>query len=53
LLALTAEQKKIISQNDRKMKEEFLTQAPNINHGTVKMHDKYKNYMNLVQTVKQ
>jgi len=53
LLALTGDQKKIIAQNDRKMKEEFLTQAPNINHGTVKMHEKYRNYMSLVQSVKQ
>ncbi len=52
LLALTAEQKKIIADNDRKMKEEFLTQAPSINHGTVKMNPKYKDYMELVQTVK-
>mmetsp|Transcript_19494 Transcript_19494/g.29958 ORF Transcript_19494/g.29958 Transcript_19494/m.29958 type:complete len:329 (-) Transcript_19494:41-1027(-) len=53
LLTLTVDQKKIIGDNDRKMKEEFLTQAPTINHGSVKMNQKYKDYMEIVQTVKQ
>lgn len=50
LLQLTEEQKKIVVENDRKMKHEFLAQAPAINHGTIKMHDKYKSYMSMVQS---
>jgi hypothetical protein len=46
---LSPEQKKILAENDRKMKNEFLAQAPAINHGTVKMHEKYKSYMSMVQ----
>lgn len=48
LLSLTAEQKAIIAENDRKAKNEFLTQAPAISHGTVKMTEKYKGYMGMV-----
>jgi len=47
LLALTTEQRKIIAENDRKMKNEFLTQAPAINHGAVKMNEKYKSYVSM------
>ena len=53
LLALTKEQQKLVADNDRKLREEFLTKAPAINHGVVKMHEKYKNYMSLVQSVKK
>jgi len=31
------------------MKNEFLMAAPAISHGTVKMSDKYKGYMTMVQ----
>jgi len=48
LLSLTAEQRQLVADNDRKMKNEFLMAAPAISHGTVKMSDKYKNYMNMV-----
>jgi hypothetical protein len=47
-LSLTAEQRQLVADNDRKMKNEFLMAAPAISHGTVKMSDKYKNYMNMV-----
>jgi hypothetical protein len=50
LLALTPEQKQIVAENDRKAKNEFLSQAPAISHGTVKMSDKYKNYMAMVHS---
>ena len=50
LLQLSEEQKKIVVENDRKMKNEYLGQAPNINHGTIKMNDKYKQYMSMVQS---
>lgn len=48
LLSLSSEQKAIIAENDRKAKNEFLSQAPAISHGTVKNSDKYKGYMNMV-----
>jgi len=49
LLALTEEQKDIVAANDRKMKNEFLATAPGITHGAVKMTDKFKNYVSMVQ----
>jgi len=42
LLALSDSQKRIVAENDRKIKNEFLASPPNISHGTVKMHEKYK-----------
>lgn len=50
MLSLTDEQKKIVIENDRKHKHEFLATAPAINHGTIKMHDKFKSYMQMVQS---
>jgi len=41
LLSLTDEQKKIVADNDRKFKNEFLAVAPAISHGTVKNSEKY------------
>ena len=49
LLSLSDEQKKIVGDNDRKLKNEFLASAPHIAHGTVKNHEKYKSYMQMVQ----
>ena len=49
LLSLSAQQKQIVAENDKKMKNEFLAQAPAIAHGTVKNTDKYKSYMSMVQ----
>ena len=48
LLQLTDEQKKIVAENDRKLKNEFLATAPAIAHGGVKMTPKYKDYMGMV-----
>jgi len=48
LLSLSADQKKIVSDNDRKLKNEYLAMAPHITHGTVKMNEKYKEYMGMV-----
>ena len=50
LLSLTAEQKGIVAENDKKMKNEFLAAAPQISHGTVKNSDKYKAYMSMVHS---
>ena len=49
LLQLTDEQRRIVSENDRKMKNEFLQAPPHITHGAVKMNDKYRSYMDMVK----
>ena len=49
LLSLTDEQRGILTQNDKKMKNEFLLQPPPITHAAVKGHPKYTNYMKMVQ----
>ena len=49
LLSLSADQKKSIVENDRKAKNEFLGAAPAITHGSVKMNEKYKNYVTMAQ----
>lgn len=49
LLSLSDAQKRIVAENDRKMKNEFLTAAPVITHGGVKMHDKYKSFVAMAQ----
>ena len=48
LFALTDEQRRTLAENDKRMKNEFLQQAPGISHGAVKMHEKYKHYMKMV-----
>jgi hypothetical protein len=50
LLSLTAAQKATVAENDRKMKTEFLTAAPQISHGTIKASEKYLSYMTMVKT---
>lgn len=45
LLSLTQEQRGIVAENDRKMKNEFLAAAPQISHGSIKNSDRYKAYM--------
>lgn len=45
LLALTADQKRAIADNDRKAKEEFLNAMPQINNPGVKMNAKFKSYV--------
>lgn len=47
LLSLSEEQKRIVADNDRKAKNEFLATPPHITHGAVKMHDKYKSYVQM------
>lgn len=47
LLSLSEEQKKIVAENDKKAKNEFLSAAPHITHGAVKMHEKYKSYVQM------
>lgn len=50
LMSISDEQRRIIADNDRKLKNEFLAQAPHITHGSVKNHDKYRAYMQMVQS---
>lgn len=50
MLALSADQKKIVVDNDRKLKNEFLGAAPAINHGTVKMTPKFKAYVAMAKS---
>ena len=49
LLQLNADQRQIVSENDRKAKNEFLAAAPQVTHGTLKVSDSYKDYMSMVQ----
>lgn len=49
LLSLSVEQKKIVGDNDRKLKNEYLAAAPHITHGSVKLNEKYMQYMTMVQ----
>jgi len=49
LLSLNDEQKKLVVENDRKLKNEFLAKAPEVSHGTIKMSEKYRNYVSMVQ----
>jgi len=41
MLSLTAEQKRLIGENDRRVKEDFLSRAPAINNPGVRMHPKF------------
>jgi len=50
MLALNADQKQIVVDNDRKLKNEFLGAAPAINHGTVKMTPKFKAYVAMAKS---
>ena len=45
MLSLTADQKVLVVNNDRKLKNEFLGAAPAIAHGTVKETPKFKAYV--------
>ena len=51
LLSLTAEQRRVIADNDRKSKIEYLGTAPNINNPGIKSHEKYKNFVDMVHNV--
>ena len=50
LLSLSEDQKKLVVENDRKIKNEFLATAPAVSHGSLKMSEKYKNYMSMVHS---
>lgn len=42
LLSLTPQQRQLVADNDRKLKNEFLGAAPGITHGGIKMSEQYK-----------
>ena len=44
MLSLTADQKRIVVDQDRKAKQEFLTATPSINNAAVKAHEKYREF---------
>jgi uncharacterized protein YukE len=48
LLSLSETQKKLIADQDRKTKVEFLTKQPKINNAGVKVHEKFKQYVSMV-----
>ena len=53
LFALSNEQRKMLAENDKRLKNEFLQAPPAISHGSIKMHDKYKAYLKMVHGATQ
>jgi hypothetical protein len=51
LLSLTPEQRRVIADNDRKAKIDYLGTAPNINNPGIKAHEKYKNFVDMVNNI--
>jgi hypothetical protein len=51
LLSLTTEQRRTIADMDRKAKIEYLSTVPNINNPGIKSHEKYKNFVDIVNSV--
>lgn len=53
LLSLSDDQRKMLADKDKAVKNEFLQGAPAISHGGVKMHPKFKNYMKMAKEATQ
>jgi mannitol-1-phosphate/altronate dehydrogenase len=51
LLSLSSEQRRVIADNDRKAKVDYLGTAPNINNPGIKSHEKYKNFVEMVHNI--
>jgi hypothetical protein len=51
LLSLTTEQRRVIADQDRKAKADYLGTAPNINNPGIKSHEKYRNYVDMVHNI--
>ena len=49
LLSLNADQKKVISDSDKRDKQAFLAAVPNINNPGVKSHEKYKQFADSIK----
>ena len=47
---MSDDQRKLVAENDRKLKNEYLAAAPHITHGTVKNNAKYQAYMTMVKS---
>lgn len=50
LLSLTPQQRHLVAENDKKLKNEFLGAAPQISHGGLKMSEQYKNYVTVAHS---
>ena len=51
LLSLSTEQRRVIADNDRKAKIDYLGTVPNINNPGIKSHEKYKNFVEMVHNI--
>lgn len=51
LLSLTPEQRRVVADNDRKAKIDYLGTAPNINNPGIKSHEKYRNFVDMVNNI--
>ena len=51
LLSLSSDQRRFVSDQDRKAKIDYLGAVPNVNNPGVKSHDKYKNFVDMVHNV--
>jgi hypothetical protein len=51
LLSLTPEQRRIVADQDRKAKVEYLGTAPNINNPGIKSHEKYRSFVDMVNNI--
>jgi hypothetical protein len=51
LLSLTPEQRRSVADNDRKAKIDYLGTVPNINNPGIKSHEKYKNFVDMVNNI--
>ena len=51
LLSLSSDQRRFVSDQDRKAKIDYLGAVPNVNNPGVKSHEKYKNFVDMVHNV--
>ncbi len=51
MLSLNDDQRRIVADSDRKAKNEYLGQAPNINNPGVKSHEKYKQFVDMINNI--
>lgn len=49
MLCLNADQKKTVTDQDKRDKAAYLATVPNINHPTVKGHEKYQSFVNTIK----
>lgn len=51
LLSLTAQQKEVISKSDKVLKDEYITTAPTVHSPSLKSHNKYKTFTDLLHSL--